>query len=91
MTHLDGNGAAGVLREIFAAQMTGSSCTCASCRRVSAIGGLLLYGGAMGTVLRCPTCQAVVLRVTQTRRRWTLEIRGLVRIDRTESEPDAAL
>ena len=82
MIHLDGNGAAGVLREVFAAEMTDSSCTCAGCGRSSAVGGLLLYGGAMGTVLRCPTCGAVVLRVTESPRRWTLEIRGLVRIAR---------
>jgi ribosomal protein S27E len=82
MTHLDGNGAAGVLREVFAAEMTDSSCTCAGCGKSSAVGGLLLYGSAMGTVLRCPTCGAVVLRVTGTRRRWTLEIRGLVQIAR---------
>ncbi len=90
MTHLDGNGAAGVLREIFAHEMTGASCTCASCKRESAIGTLLLYGGALGTVLRCPSCEAVVLRITQTPWRWTLEIRGVVRIDRTDTEPEAA-
>ena len=87
MIHLDGNGAAGVLREVFAAEMTDSSCTCAGCGRSSAVGGLLLYGGAMGTVLRCPTCGAVVMRVTGSPRRWTLEIRGLVRIDRTDGPP----
>ena len=88
MTHLDGNGAAGVLREIFAAEMTAASCTCASCKRESAIGQLLLYGGAVGTVLRCPSCEAVVLRLTQTPWRSTLEIRGVLRIDRTDRDPD---
>lgn len=63
-THLDGNAAAGLLREVFAVEMTTASCTCLDCGRVSAVGGLHLYGGALGCVLRCPSCEALVLRVT---------------------------
>lgn len=64
LVRLDGNGAAGMLREVFAVEMTTAACTCAACGRVSAVGRLLLYGGAMGSVLRCPSCEALVLRVT---------------------------
>ena len=85
MTHLDGNGAAGVLREVFTTEMTTAACTCASCGRVSAIGALRLYGLPVGTVLRCPTCEAVVLRITETPRSWTLEIHGRVRIERAQA------
>lgn len=76
------------LRIVERDEMSGASCTCAACKRVSAIGRLLLYGGAVGTVLRCPTCEAVVLRLTQTPWRSTLEIRGVLRIDRTETDTD---
>ncbi len=77
---LDGNAAAGVLREVFAVEMTTASCTCAACGRVSAVGGLLLYGGAMGTVLRCPGCGALVLCVTTAPAGQTIELRSIVRV-----------
>jgi Family of unknown function (DUF6510) len=83
---LDGNGAAGVLREVFAVEMTTASCTCAACGRVSALGGLMLYGGAMGTVLRCPACDGLVLCVTTGPMGHVIELRGIVRVPRTDRE-----
>jgi hypothetical protein len=77
---LDGNGAAGFLREVFAADMTAASCTCAACGRASAVGGLHLYGGAMGSVLRCPGCEALVLCITSGPAGYFMELRGIVHI-----------
>lgn len=77
---LDGNGAAGPLREVFAVEMTAASCTCAACGRASAIGGLHLYGGAMGAVLRCPSCEALVLCITSGPAGHFLELRGVVHV-----------
>jgi len=84
LVRLDGNGAAGVLREVFAVEMTTASCTCAACGRVSAVGGLLLYGGAMVTVLRCPSCEALVLCITQC------TVRALHRAARNRARPQQA-
>jgi hypothetical protein len=83
-SRLDGNGAAGVLREVFAVEMTTASCTCAACGRVSSVGGLLLYGGAMGSVLRCPTCEALVLCITSGPAGHVIELRGIVRVHASE-------
>ena len=80
---LDGNGAAGVLRELFAVEMTIASCTCAACGRRSAVGALHLYGGAMGSVLRCPSCEALVLAITSGPAGWFVELRGIVHVPRT--------
>jgi hypothetical protein len=80
LLRLDGNSAAGVLQEIFAPEMTAASCTCASCRRVSAIGALYMYGGPMGCVLRCPSCEAIVLCVTSVPAGRFIQLRGVVRV-----------
>lgn len=63
---LDGNAAAGALRQIFATDVTTARATCIGCGTVSAVGALLDYGHAMGIILRCPGCSAVLLRVAHT-------------------------
>jgi Family of unknown function (DUF6510) len=63
MMRLDGNAAGGMLREVFAREMTTALATCIGCERVSPIGTLLDYGGDMGAILRCPSCDTVMLRV----------------------------
>ena len=70
---LDGNAAAGLLRELFVRDMTGAMATCRACGNVGPIDGLLEYGHQMGIVLRCPTCDGVVLRL--------VHIPGAVRLD----------
>jgi hypothetical protein len=79
-SRLDGNAAAGILGEVFAMEMTAASCTCAACGRISAVGAMHLYGGAMGFVLRCPSCQALFLCVTSGPRGYFLELRGVARL-----------
>jgi hypothetical protein len=53
--HTDGNAIAGLLEEIFAADVTVTPRTCQSCRRQNPIGAHRHYAGA-GHVLRCPSC-----------------------------------
>lgn len=62
---LDGNAAAGILEEIFTFEVTSALCTCAGCGRTAPLGALLLYGGEMGIVLRCPSCGRAELRVAR--------------------------
>ena len=63
---LDGNAAAGILSEVFVPDITTARATCANCGTMRAFGALPLYGQSMGAVMRCPTCDAVVLRVART-------------------------
>jgi hypothetical protein len=77
---LDGNAAAGVLREVFTAEMTTASCRCGECGRSSAVGALHLYGGATGSVLRCPGCEGLVLAITSGPAGWFVEVRGIVHV-----------
>jgi uncharacterized protein DUF6510 len=63
---LDGNAAAGELRELFAMDVTAAMATCAACGARRHVGALLEYGQAMGVILRCPGCDAVMLRIVHT-------------------------
>ena len=84
MLMTDGNGVGGVLDELFSAEMTATPTECAACGRVGEIGSLLAFTQAPGVVLRCPSCESVMLRVVRSTRSIYLDARGAVyiRIDR---------
>jgi hypothetical protein len=77
MTHLDGNAAGGALREIFAVDLTAAVGQCTGCGTVAPVATALAYGPAPGLVLRCPNCDAVLIRMVSTPDRAWLDIRGL--------------
>jgi len=64
--HLDGNAAAGLLGEVFTADVTSATAKCLGCGATGSVGSLMLYAHEMGAVLRCAGCGDVVLRVTRT-------------------------
>ena len=63
---LDGNAVAGVLAAAFGVEMTSIPGQCAHCGTVSVLATLRAYTRAPGIVLRCSTCDGVVLRIVQT-------------------------
>src|SRR5262245_27101360 len=73
---LDGNAAAGILSEVFVPDLTIARATCANCGAIRALGALLVYAHGMGTVLRCPACDEVLLRVARTRTQLWLDPTG---------------
>jgi hypothetical protein len=79
---LAGNAAAGALGELFEFDITTAIITCDGCSRASPVGALPLYGQGMGTVLRCPGCDHVLIVVTRPHGEWCLDLRGvrLIRI-----------
>ena len=77
MTHLDGNVAAGPLGEIFALEATTAVATCASCGATGALAAALAYVTDMGTVLRCPSCDAVLLRYARLAGSLRFDMRGI--------------
>jgi DNA-directed RNA polymerase subunit RPC12/RpoP len=77
-TMLDGNAAAGILGEIFAFEMTSNSVKCANCSREGEIGTLLAFMQAPGVVLRCPSCEHIILRVVRSPEAIYLDLRGAV-------------
>jgi hypothetical protein len=67
---LDGNAVAGLLQEVFAADMTTAIGSCARCGATEPVGAAHLYRGA-GIVLRCPHCDnALAAIVTGEGRVW---------------------
>lgn len=67
---LDGNAVAGLLREVFAVEMTTAVGVCGACGATEAVGAVHVYRGA-GVVLRCPHCDnALVTIVRDDTRVW---------------------
>ena len=75
---LDANAAAGLLEEVFSAEMTAASSACAACGREGQVGSLLAFTLGPGIVLRCPACEQVVLRIARTPEGVFLDARGAV-------------
>jgi hypothetical protein len=73
---LDGNAVAGLLGEVFGCDMTACPCQCVHCGAAGAMATLLAFTQAPGVVLRCPSCECVVLRVVRTSEALYLDARG---------------
>lgn len=73
---LDGNAIGGLLREIFTMEMTTAQSTCASCGAVNAVGRVEVYVHAPGTVMRCPDCGAVLMRIVHGKGRYWVDMSG---------------
>ena len=76
---LDGNAAAGILREVFLHEMSAARGACASCGAIGVLGSqhLYMYPRSPGAVLRCTTCQDVLMVVVHADGRYRLAMPGL--------------
>ena len=74
---LDGNAATGMLQQIFPFDMTLAQATCTGCGITNAIGATAAYMHGMGTILRCPSCESLLIRVAQAKGRIFLDMRGV--------------
>ena len=74
---LDGNAAAGELRDVFAVDVTAAAWQCAGCGRTAVIAEARVYMQAPGLVARCPGCDGVLLRMVRGPGRTWLDLRGL--------------
>lgn len=77
---VDGNAAAGVLSELFVPDLTAARAKCAGCGVTRTIGVLLVYAHGMGTVMRCPGCDGVVMRIARTPTHVWLDATGATSI-----------
>ncbi|GAA5068058.1 hypothetical protein HNP84_008294 [Thermocatellispora tengchongensis] len=85
--HLDGNAAAGALREIFTTDLTAATGTCASCGNVATVAQAVLYTNAPGLVGRCPGCEAVLFRLVRGPGRAWLDLRGVTCLEFALPDP----
>jgi Zn finger protein HypA/HybF involved in hydrogenase expression len=74
---LDGNAIAGLLAEIFNMEMTTAEGTCRGCGTVNAVGRVDVYVNAPGTVVRCPACGQVLMRIVHGRGRYWIDLSGV--------------
>jgi len=72
-TALDGNAIGGLLIEVFGTEMTTAVATCGSCGAASPVAELAVYEHGLGTVVRCRSCDAVLMAFVR--------IRGVVCVD----------
>ena len=81
MSELDGNGAAGLLHEVFGTEMTVAAATCGSCGVVALIGESDLYAGGPGAVVRCRSCGGVLVVITRVRGMHCVDLMGIRALD----------
>ena len=75
--YMDGNMLGGTLGELFTMDVTAATVTCASCGAAMAIAQTRVYLHAPGMVARCPSCDAVLLRLVRGPDRAWLDMRGV--------------
>lgn len=73
---LDGNAAAGILHTVYGAEMTTAVGTCDGCGTAGQVAAVRLYRTA-GLVLRCPHCDAVLMKIVTAGERVWIDSRGL--------------
>ena len=74
---LDGNATAGMLSELFTFEVTMARTTCAGCGATSPVAELRAYTRAAGMVLRCASCDAVLVRLVRSADRAWLDLAGV--------------
>jgi ribosomal protein S27E len=73
---LDGNAAAGRLREVFSFEITTAVLTCGDCGHAGRLAEAAVYADAPALVLRCAGCGGVLLRVATDQGRVRLDLSG---------------
>ena len=78
---LDGNAIGGLLREIFAVEMTSAEATCASCGAVGPVAETTVYVRGPGTVVRCRRCTSVLMVIARVRELNCVDLSGLAALE----------
>jgi hypothetical protein len=73
---VDGNAVAGLLQEVFAAEITTAVGVCGSCGAHEAMGAAHVFRGA-GFVLRCSHCHNTLVTVVRSEARMWIGFAGM--------------
>jgi hypothetical protein len=84
MAALDGNAIAGLLYDVFGAEMTTATGECASCGARAPMAETEVYLRAPGTVVRCRNCHGVLMVLATVRGTTCVDLRGLTSLDKEE-------
>ena len=86
MDAVDGNAIGGLLIDVFGAEMTAASSTCATCGATRPVAELVVYRHAPGTVVRCRTCGSVLMVFVKAHGVIGVDLSGLASL----SQPGSA-
>ena len=75
-THVDGNAAAGAFADVLGLDVTTATLTCAGCGRAVVFAESHVYYRGPGIVVRCPGCDHILARLSQTPTDVWLDLRG---------------
>jgi hypothetical protein len=78
---LDGNAIGGLLFEVFGAEMTAVRGVCAHCGASRQVAELVVYVRAPGTVVRCRSCEGVVMVLVTVRGVNCVDLSGLLMLE----------
>jgi len=76
-TALDGNAIGGMLIEVFGTEMTTAVATCGSCGTASQVAELAVYMPELGAVVRCRSCDAMLMTFVRIRGVVCVDLMGL--------------
>ena len=77
MEALDGNAIAGLLHDVFGAEMTTAAGVCTHCGARSLVAECVVYVGGPGAVVRCRTCSGLLVVVVDVRGTRCVDLGGL--------------
>jgi Family of unknown function (DUF6510) len=81
MEALDGNAIAGLLLDVFGAEMTTASGTCAHCRATGPLAEAVVYVRAPGTAMRCRSCGSLLMVLVTVRGCTCVDMRGFAALE----------
>jgi Family of unknown function (DUF6510) len=73
----DGNALAGPLQEVLRVDVTSAIGRCTNCGRTAPMAEVRVFDHAPGLIVRCPSCDQVLLRLVHGPGRTWLDLRGL--------------
>jgi hypothetical protein len=78
---LDGNALGGMMLELFGVEMTTAVAVCRNCGATGAFADVDVYMRAAGTVVRCRTCESVLMKIVRGEGRTWLDLGGIRSIE----------
>jgi hypothetical protein len=82
---LDGNAIGGLLREVFAVEMTDATGVCGHCNNEAPVAECEVYLGGPGAVVRCRTCHGLLMVFVRVRGVVCVDLGGLQALERASS------
>jgi Family of unknown function (DUF6510) len=77
MDALDGNAIGGLLIDVFGADMTAALSTCGTCGASRPVAELVVYRPGLGQVVRCRSCDSVLMVFIAARGLICVDLSGL--------------